>query len=175
MTSETVNECNGDVSTVALIVSRFNATLPPSSGTARSSPEESLSAFDDLPEMVGIVAIFSREVRYCDSLRSTQRSSRLASLLWAVGVVTFLLSVASPYDDAFQQELFRPKSVAVRRLPSAITVTRNIGAVTQISAVAGANASAMPVVLRDVEPDTAIPLAIRFRYSLALRSPPPIR
>jgi hypothetical protein len=172
-----VNLCYLDISTVALIVSRFNATLLPSSGTARSSPEESLSAFDDLPEMVGIVAIFSHEVRYCDPFRSTQRSSRLASLLWAVGVVTFLLSVASPYDDAFQQEVFRPKStaVAVRRLPSAITGTRNTGAVTQISAVAGANASAMPVVLRDVEPDAAIPLAIRFRCSLALRSPPPIR
>ena len=36
---------------------------------------------------------------------NTQRSHRLASLLRAVGVVTFLLSVASPYDDAFQQSL----------------------------------------------------------------------
>src|SRR6266446_1908810 len=52
--------------------------------------------------MVGIVAILSCEVRHRDLARSMQRSPHLTSLLWAVGVVTFLLSVASPYDDAFQ-------------------------------------------------------------------------
>jgi hypothetical protein len=129
--------------------------------------------------MVGIVTIHSRDVRHRDRARSTQRSSRLASSLWALGVVTFLLSVVSPYDDAVQQELFRPKSshVAVRRLPSATTGTRKSGAVPRLSVTAVANASVMPMVLRvlcDVEPDTATLLGIRFRSYLALRSPPPI-
>ena len=107
---------------------------------------------------------------------NTQRSHRLASLLWAVGVVTFLLSVVSPYDDALQQELFRPKPshVAVKRLPSATTGTRKGGAVPRLSVAAAANASVIPIVLRDVESDIATLLAIRFRSCLALRSPPPI-
>ena len=136
-----------------------------------------MSAFSVLPEMVGVVAMFSREARYCNPLRSTQRSYRLASLLRAVGVVTFVLSVGSPYDDAFQQELFRPKSshVAVRRLPSATTGNRKSGAVPPVSVVSVANVSVMPVVLRDVELDAATLLAIRFRSDLALRSPPLIR
>src|ERR1700756_2090854 len=128
------------------------------------------------PPKKGIVTILSCDVRHRDLVRSTPRSSRLASSLWAVGVVTFLLSVASPYDDAIQQELFRPKSshVAVRRLPSVHTGARKIGAVPQLSVAAVANASVLPVVFRDVEPDTATLLAIRFRSYVALRSPPPI-
>ena len=108
---------------------------------------------------------------------NTQRSHRFVSLLWAVGVVTFLLSVASPYDDAFQQELFRPKSshVAVTRLPLATTGTRKSGAVPPVSIVFVTNVSVVPVVLRDVELGVARLLAIRFRSDLALRSPPPIR
>lgn len=139
-------------------------------------PQESLSAFGDLPEMVGMVTILSCDVRHRDLARSKQRSSRLASSLWAVGVVTFLLSVASPYDDAFQQEVFRPKSfhVAVRRLPSATTCTRKSGVVTQLLVATVVNATVMPMALRDVEPDTATLLAICFRSSLALRSPPSI-
>ena len=107
---------------------------------------------------------------------NTQRDHRLASLLGAVGIVSFLLSVASPYDDAFQQELFRPKHshVAVTRLPSTTTGTRKSGATTLISIVLVTNVSVLPVVLRDVEPDMATLLAIRFRSDLALRSPPPI-
>jgi hypothetical protein len=144
---------------------------------ARFPPQESLSAVGDPAEMVGIVAILSCEVRHRDLARSMQGSSHLASLLWALGVVAFLLSVASPYDDAFQQEVFRPKSthVAVRRLPSATASTRKSGAVPRISVVALANPSTMPVVFGDVEPNTATLLAIRFRSYLALRSPPPIR
>jgi hypothetical protein len=107
----------------------------------------------------------------------TQRSHLLASLLRAVGVVTFLLSVASPYDDAFQQELFRPKSshVSVTRLPSATTGIRQSGAVPPVSIVFVTNVSVMLVVLRDVERGAATLLAIRFRSDPALRSPPPIR
>jgi|SRR6266436_6627327 len=140
------------------------------------SPQESLSAFGDLPETIGIVMILSCDVRDRDLARSLQRSSRLASTLWAVGVVSFLLSVASPYDDAFQQELFRPKSshVSVRRLPSVPTGTRESGPVPQLSVAAVANASVVPIVFRDVEPGIATPLVIRFRSYLALRSPPPI-
>jgi hypothetical protein len=134
------------------------------------SPKESLSAFGDPAEMVGIVAILSCEVWHRGLVH-------FASLLWAVGVVTFLLSVASPYDDAFQQQVFRPKSthVAVRRLPSATASIRKSGAVPRISVVALANPSTMSVVFGDVEPNTATLLAIRFRSYLALRSPPPIR
>src|ERR1700756_2978234 len=122
--------------------------------------------------MAGIVAILSSDVRHRDRAQSNQRSSRLASSLWALGVVTFLLSVVSPYDDAFQQELFRSKSshVAVKRLPSATTGTRKSGAVPRLSVAAAATASVIPIVLRDVEPDTATLLAIRFRSYLALRS-----
>jgi len=120
------------------------------------------------------VTILSCDVRHRDRAPSKQRTCRLASSLWAVGVVAFLLSVASPYDDAFQQELFRPKTshVAVRLLPSAPTGTRRSRAVPRLSVVAVANASVMPMVLRvlrDVEPDTATLLAIRFRSYLALR------
>jgi len=141
------------------------------------SPQESLIAFGDPAELVGIVAILSCEVRHRDLARSMQRSSHFASLLWAVGVVTFLLSAASPYDDAFQQEVFRPTSthVAVRRLPSATASTRKSGAVPRISVVALANPSTIPVVFGYVEPNTATLLAIRFRSYLALRSPPPVR
>jgi len=129
--------------------------------------------------MVGIVATLSCDVRHRDRARSPQRSSRLASGLWALGVVTFLLSVVSPYDDAFQQELLRPKSshVAVRRLSSAPTGTRKSGAVPRLSVVAVVNSSLVPMVSRvsrDIEPDTATLLATRFRSCLALRSPPPI-
>jgi hypothetical protein len=128
-------------------------------------------------KMVGIVAILSCEVWDRDLARSMQHSSCSASLLWAVGVVTFLLAVGSPYDDAFQQEVFRPKSidVAVRRLPATSATTRKSGAVPRVSVVALANPSTMPVVFGDVEPNTATFLAIRFRSYLALRSPPPIR
>jgi hypothetical protein len=159
--------------------SSLNANLRALSGLTLGFPQESLSAFGDLPEMVGIVATLSRDVRHRDRPRNAQRSSRLASSLWALGVVTFLLSVVSPYDDAFQQELLRPKSfhVAVRRLSSAPTGTRKSGAVPRLSVVAVANPSLVPMVsrvLRDIEPDTATLLAIRFRSCLALRSPPPI-
>lgn len=127
--------------------------------------------------MVGTVAMFSREARHCDLLRSSRRFYWLPSLLRAVGVVTFLLSVASPYDDAVQQEAFRPKSshVAIKRLPSATTGTHKSAAVPPVSLVSVSKASAMPVVLRDVEPDTVTLLAIRSRSDLPLRSPPPIR
>src|ERR1700751_1839083 len=108
--------------------------------------------------MVGIVATLSSDVRHPDRPRNEQRScSRLASSLWALGVVTFLLSVVSPYDDAFQQELLRPKSlhVAVTRLSAAPTGTRKSGAVPRLSVVAVANPSLVPMVsrvLRDIEP-----------------------
>jgi hypothetical protein len=172
-----VNERNRDVSTVTLDSSLTKCYSPPVFGSTPDITQESLSAVGDPAEMVGIVAILSCEVRHRDLARSMQRSSRLASLLWAVGVVTFLLSVASPYDDAFQQEVFRPKSihVAVRRLPSANASTRKSGAVPRISVVALANLSTMPLVFGDVEPNTGTLLAIRFRSDLGLRSPPPIR
>ena len=119
----------------------------------------------------------SLEVQQRETTRIRQCSCRLASFLWVVGIVAFLLSIASPYDDGFQQEVFRPKSfhVAVRRLPSATNGTRKGGAVTQLLVATVVNATVMPMALRDVEPDTATLLAICFRTSLTLRSPPPIR
>ena len=134
-------------------------------------------AVGDPAEMVGIVAILSCEVPDRELARGMQRSSRSASLLWAVGVVTFLLAVASPYDDAFQQEAFRPKSidVAVERPPATTAGTRKSGVMPRLSVVALANPATMPVVFGDIEPDTPTFIAIRFRSNLALRSPPPIR
>jgi len=125
--------------------------------------------------MVGIVTILSYDVRHRDLARRAQRSSRLASSLWAVGVVAFLLSVVSPFDDAFQQELFCQKlpHAAVKRLPSAPTGTRRSGVVPRLSVVVS-KTSVMPIVLRDVDPGTETLLAIRFRSYLALRSPPPV-
>jgi len=120
--------------------------------------------------------MLSHHIRHRDLALSAQRSSRWASGLWAVGVVSFLLSVASPYDDAFQQELFRPKSfhVAVRRLPSVPTGTRKSGAPAQLSVAAVANASVGAIAFRDVESGAATLLVIRSRSHLALRSPPPV-
>jgi hypothetical protein len=149
-----------------LILSRLNAILPPLSRRKHPVfPKESLSAVGDLPEMVDIVAAFACEARYF----------HLGSLLWAVGIVAFLVSVASPYDDALQQEPFRPKStyVAIRRLPSAPTGTRRIGVVPRLSIVIS-KAFVLPMVWREVKSDTETLLAIRFRSYLALRSPPPI-
>jgi hypothetical protein len=159
-----------------LILSRLNAILPPLSRRKHPVfPKESLSAVGDLPEMVDIVAAFACEARYRALIRSTRRSFHLGSLLWAVGVVAFLVSVASPYDDALQQEPFRPRStyVAIRRLPSAPTGTRRIEVVPRLSVVVS-KAFVLPMVWREVESDTETLLAIRFRSYLALRSPPPI-
>lgn len=126
--------------------------------------------------MVGIVAILSFKVRDRDLGRSTQRFARLSSSLWALSVITLLLSVVSPYDDAFQQELLRPKSshAAIKHLSSAPAGARKNGAVPQLLSTVVANPSAMPMALRDVEPDTATLLKIRSRSYLALRSPPAI-
>ena len=61
--------------------------------------------------------------------------ARLTSLLQVIGVVTFLLSMASRYDDDIQQEFFRTKSthVVFRRLPSANHGIRRRKVVTQIA------------------------------------------
>ena len=63
---------------------------------------------------------------------------RLAFVLRTVGVLTFLLSIASPYDDWIQQEFFRPKSthVVFRRLPSANHRIRKGNVVTRIATAA---------------------------------------
>src|SRR5262249_48595852 len=98
------------------------------------------------------------------------------SLLWAVGVVALLLSVASPCDDAIQQELFHPKSphVALKRLPLLGPGIRKSGRATRTLAVAVSNASAMAVVSRFVDPSNATLVATHLCSSLALRSPPTI-
>lgn len=171
-------ECNPDFSTVILDSFLIECYSPPVFGSIPDFPQKNRwVAVGDPAEMVDIVAILSCEARDRDLARGMQRSSRSASLLWAVGVVTFLLAVASPYDDAFQQEVFRPKSidVAARRLPATTASTRKSGVMPRISVVAVANSSPMPVVFGDVEPNTATFIAIRFRSYLTLRSPPPIR
>ena len=124
--------------------------------------------------MLDTVAILSREVTYHDPARRKPCSFRLVSLFWALGVAAFLASVTSPYDDALQQELFRPKQlhITVRPLPSAFHGSRKSGTTIQPLFVAAFNACVAWVVLGDLEPDTATLLAVRFLSSLALRSPP---
>ena len=120
--------------------------------------------------------MFSRAARHSDLLWST-RSYRLASLLRAVGVVAFFLSIASPYDDAFQQEVFRPKSshVAITRLPPAATGTHQSGAAPSVSLQSVTKFSVVPVLSRDIGPDRVTLRAVRSRSDLPLRSPPRIR
>src|SRR5262249_5524011 len=128
--------------------------------------------------MIAIMPVPSHGIRDREPTQSRHGSSKLASLLWAVGLIAFLLSVASPFDDALQQDLFRRKSfyVAVRDLPSATAGTRKSGAWMEASVVAVADTSEAPQGLGDVEPDMATVLGNRFfRSSFGLRSPPTVR
>ena len=140
-----------------------------------SSSKEFLSEFNDLPKNGGLRGGILMRVMLL--LRDTVHTARLrlGSLLWAVGVVAFLLSVASPRDDSVQQEVLRPKSthVAVRRLPSVPHATRKGTNATQTLIVALAH---VPVLseLHHVKPDKAIPSSICLGLCLALRSPPSI-
>jgi hypothetical protein len=97
---------------------------------------------------------------------------RLTSLLRALGVITFILSVASPYDDGIQQEASRPKSphVVFRRLPPAshgIQKTR-----VEIRIVTAVSKSLMPKLFDSVTPVTAALSLIPLYSALVPRSPP---
>ena len=93
-------------------------------------------------------------------------------MLRTIGVITFLLSIASPYDDGIQQEFLRPKSrhVALRRLPSATHGIRKSEVVAQI--VVPANKSPRPIWLSSVRPAKVAVTLIRFCSTLISRSPP---
>ena len=98
--------------------------------------------------------------------------TRLGFLLRTIGVVTFLLSVASPYDDGIQQEFFRPRSshVVFRRLPSAIHGIRKSRVVTEI--VARDREFPMPELFASVTPANVLGSLIPLFSTLVPRSPP---
>jgi hypothetical protein len=95
-------------------------------------------------------------------------------VLRTIGVITFLLSIASPYDDGIQQEFLRPKSrhVALRRLPSATHGIRKSEVVAQI--VVPANKSPMPIWFGSVTSAKVAARLICFCSTLIPRSPPAV-
>jgi len=98
--------------------------------------------------------------------------ARLIFVLRTIGVLTFLLSMASPYDDGIQQEFFRPKSshVVVRRLPSAVHGIRGSKVVPEV--VTSVNRSAMPQLFGSVTPAKVVVSLIPLCFTLVPRSPP---
>jgi hypothetical protein len=93
-------------------------------------------------------------------------------VLRTIGVITFLLSIASPYDDGIQQEFLRPKSrhVALKRLPSPKPGIRKTTVVAQI--VVPANKSQMPKWFGSDAPADVVVKLIRVCSTLIPRSPP---
>jgi len=99
----------------------------------------------------------------------------LGSLVWTIGIIAFLASVASPYDDALQHEVFQPKSpnIAVNQASLLTSGARKIPKATQTLIVAVANLFGSREVLGSIgRTGKARPSYVGFRPSLTLRSPP---
>ena len=100
---------------------------------------------------------------------------RLISLLWAVGLLAFLTSVASPNDDSLQQEVFHPRSstVLVKRSLRLISSNRRLPSAAERLILASVKVPLSRTLCR-VVPEDATPTLVRFQPLITLRSPPRI-
>jgi hypothetical protein len=98
--------------------------------------------------------------------------SRPASLLWAFGILGFLVSVASPDDDSFQQEVLHPKSsnVLIKHSLRQAPGDRRPSSSTQRSILTLPNPLAL--ILCRVVPENETLASERLRPLPMLRSPP---
>lgn len=130
--------------------------------------------FDYCPERWTLAAIFSR-ARFHALTSNSLLLFFLGSLVWTIGIIAFLASVASPYDDALQHEVFQPKSpnIAVNQASLLTSGARKIPKATQTLIVAVANLFGSREVLGSIgRTGKARPSYVGFRPSLTLRSPP---
>jgi hypothetical protein len=118
------------------------------------------------------MAMFSPTSLYRALALNLPLFSRPASLLWAFGILAFLVSVASPDDDSFQQEVFHPKSsnVLVKHSLRQAPGDRRPSNATQRWILTLPNP--LTRLLCRVIPENETPASERLRPLPMLRSPP---
>ena len=98
---------------------------------------------------------------------------RWVNLLGAVGILALVFSVVSPYDDAFQQELIRPGTLALKVSPHTRVAPRRPPADLSITALVEAGSLIrVPKTGRSFVMDQPLELDTHFHAPIPIHSPP---